>query len=112
MIQEPLQQEILTRIDKLAEKLGVTVEYLWPQLVRLTVIETLSGFMLVAALIVAASLCWRQRGKTESYDAQDGWLVAAVIVSILAGVGILLAVTLGIPILLEPEAATLRGLLQ
>ncbi|KKL46334.1 hypothetical protein LCGC14_2346630, partial [marine sediment metagenome] len=25
MIQEPLQQEILTRIDKLAEKLGVTV---------------------------------------------------------------------------------------
>ena len=34
MIQEPLQQEILTRIDKLAEKLGVTVEYLWPHLVR------------------------------------------------------------------------------
>ncbi|KKL68860.1 hypothetical protein LCGC14_2120800, partial [marine sediment metagenome] len=26
MIQEPLQQEILTRIDKLAEKLGVTVD--------------------------------------------------------------------------------------
>ncbi len=111
MIQEPLQQEILTRIDKLAEKLGVTVEYLWPHLVRLTVIEVLSGFVLVAALIVVASLCWRQRGKTESYDAREGWFAATVIVGILAGMGILFAVTFGIPILLEPEAATLRGLL-
>ena len=111
MIQEPLQQEILSRIDKLAEKLGVTVEYIWPHLVRLTVIEVIGGIMLTAVLIVAAGLCWRQQEKTEGYDAQEGWFVAAIIVSILAGVGVLLAATLGVPILLEPEAATLRGLL-
>ena len=111
MIQEPLQQEILSRIDKLAEKLGVTVEYLWPHLVRLTILEVIFGFVLVIILILTAGVLWHQHKKADGYDAKEGWFVAAVVASLLAGLGVVLVVTLGVPVLLEPEAATLKGLL-
>ena len=110
MIQEPLQQEILSRIDKLAEKLGVTVEYLWPQLVRLTVIEAVTVILTAVVAIVVAIVLWVKFTKVDSYD-NEGWLVGATVMSLIAAGLIISTLCFGIPALLMPEAVTVRGLL-
>ena len=107
MIQEQLQQEILTRIDKLAEKLGVTAEYLWPHLVRY---EMAVGVSLIAAtvvtMVITGFLWW-------AYNKWDEEMVglAAFIGAVIAVILVLFSVTMGIPAIIAPEAAAFKALL-
>lgn len=110
MIQEQLQQEILSRIDKLAEKLGVTVEYLWPQLVRLTMIEAFTCILAMAVTVVIAVALWVKAKNTDSYN-NEGWTIGAVAASVIAAIFIIAVIGYSIPALLAPEAVTLRNLL-
>ena len=110
MIQEPLQQEILSRIDKLADQLGVTVEYLCPQLVRLTVIEGVTCILAMIVTVVIAGALWIKTGNTDSYD-NEGWVIATGVATVVAAIFVIVVIGYSIPALLAPEAVTLKGLL-
>lgn len=110
MIQEAMQQEILTRVDKLAEKLGVTVEYLWPQLVRLTIIEAVTCILAMAITVVIAGALWIKAKNTDSYN-DEGWVIGAGAASVVAAIFVIVVIGYSIPALLAPEAVTLKGLL-
>lgn len=102
MIQEQLQQEILTRIDKLAEQLGV----MWPELVRHTVLEAAVGIVATVILAGFAGFAWTRR---EGFD--SGWEIVAVLATTLAIIGVAVVAIYCIPTILMPEAATLKALL-
>ena len=103
MIQEPLQQEILTRIDKLAEKLGMA----WPELVQHTVLEATMGAMVAVILLSLAGFAWY---KTDGAD--DGWEIMAVLTSVFALLAVGIVVIYCIPTLMLPEAATIKALFR
>jgi len=112
MIQEQLQQEILTRIDKLAEKLGVTAEYLWPHLVRY---EVASGISTIVASVVVTALTilvWWGFSKTDC-DSCFEFVTGAcgIILSVTAIILIVVTLTTGIPSIIVPEAAAFKALL-
>ena len=101
MIQEPLQQEILTRIDKLAEKLGTA----WPELIQHTVLEAAMGIVMLVVLVSFAGFAWY---KTDGAD--DGWEITAVLTTLFAVVAVGIVVVYCIPTLLLPEATTIKAL--
>ena len=102
MIQEPLQQEILSRIDKLAEQFGV----MWPELVRHTIVEAILGIVAFVVLAGFAGFAWSKR---ESCD--DGWEITAVLATLFTIVAAGFLAFYCIPAILMPEAATFKALL-
>jgi len=109
MIQEPLQQEILMRIDRLAEKLGVTAEYLWPHLVRYEVAQGVATIVCTALFAAIAALFWWFAGSAKINE--DLAFGIALVMTIVAVVLIIVSVTMGIPNLIAPEAVAFKALL-
>lgn len=139
-MQQELTQEILQRLDALAAKLGTTVEYLWPALVKEQVAQGVVQMLIAIPPLAAALACrWiypralakankdmqeyeeKQAGMPRHLsflnDSPDrfypytilivGWLFAATaIIMFVAGAYD------GIPKIVAPEAAALRGLFQ
>ena len=93
MIQEPLQQEILTRIDRLAEKLGVTAEYLWPHLVRHSFAEGISVIVGASVLIVISIVLWWWALRED----EEGLAILAGVVTLVAAILAIVAIGFGIP---------------
>ena len=77
---EKIQQELLQRLDAIAAKLGVTVEYLWRILVKQAQVEAVySGLYIIAGLATAwvSVKGWRfvfKQLHSEKSDASDLWL--------------------------------------
>jgi hypothetical protein len=118
MQQQDLTQEILSRLDTLAAKLGTTVEYLWPALVREQYAIGLAYLCTIGVFLAATGVCWAfvLRGKQPFFLHGDPTprvplSIAACILSLvaLAIVGALLPPALGQVI--APEAAALRSVL-
>lgn len=107
MIQEQLQQEILTRIDRLAEKLGVTAEYLWPHLVRYEVAVGISFIIATVVTTVITGFLWWIFFKWNEEMVGLGAFIGTIIAVIL----MLFSITMGIPAIIAPEAAAFKGLL-
>lgn len=118
MIVQDLQQEILTRIDALTTKIGVTVEYLWPHLVRLEVVRgvgLLVGMILCSIpsllLIMTALRAEDDRNNAVWHDTSTTKLT----IGIVFGIGALIFggvfLTSGLPSILAPEATAFQNLL-
>lgn len=90
-----LSQEVLARIDALAQKFGVTVEYLWPKAVEYTKIDAASTLSLwVLGLPIMLYLLSRTlRIKNEDFDKRPIYTIIIIIttffsfVAIIAGIG-------------------------
>jgi len=113
-----LTQEILTRVDALAAKLGVTVEYLWPHLVRYE--QVLGASVVLAAMfflgVTAVFVRWFRSVEAASdsnYITDEGTslMIAGVISAIASAILVILAFTIGLPGIFAPEAVAFRGLL-
>lgn len=113
MIQEQLQQEILSRIDKLAEKLGVTAEYLWPHLVRYEVASGVSAIMAAAVTTILTILIWWSFSKTDGDSGLEFIAgMCGIILSVTAIILIIVSITVGIPSIVAPEAAAFKDFLR
>jgi len=123
-MQEPLQQEILTRIDKLTEKLGVTAEYLWPHLVQYQIALGVSVLVGAVLLSVISFICFTQGNKQPLTKRNSGYgvveeygavavvlFVAGVITGVIGLILFVVSITVGIPALIAPEAAAFKSLL-
>ena len=120
-----LKQEILTRIDALAAKLGVTADHIWLVLVKQAGVEAWMcgaiGVTCAILAVVAFSWCWKLGGQCHSireserhYGSGEGFLAGAFF-SGLAGVALTIATMVllsGVPTLvMNPEYWALKQVL-
>ncbi len=115
-----MQEEILQRLDALAAQLGVTVDYLWPLLVRR---EMMDGILSLAlwvpffVIVFAAYLWWlRHASKKNLYDGDSGDFVGPFTILIGVVVGALLialpfVLHSGIMHVMNPEAYALQNII-
>lgn len=66
-----MKEELLQRLDTLAAKLGVTIEYLWPIFVRQQVLEAVQCCFLFAAMVALALFCIRKIVATSKRRNMD-----------------------------------------
>lgn len=117
-MQDPhLTQEILQRIDTLADKLGTTAEYLWPALVLAQRTRGIGGAVLCCAVLVPMAWllvsCVRSETRQRRLDApsDDGIIIIAVFLAVgLLAAGAMLALEC-LPRIVAPEAYALGSLL-
>lgn len=67
------EQHIISRLDSVAQHLGVAGAYTWEQLVRLTVVEGAFGIFLFVLSIVFLTLCSVVTHKLYKYAEADDW---------------------------------------
>ena len=111
-----MQEELLKRLDSLAEQLGTTVEYLWPLLIKQQYMEGLMNLVVwVPALLLVAVgyvLYMRWAIKNEKLDIyNEGWFALAIgwgVVTMLSLIGLPFAIHYGIMHVLVPEAYALQ----
>lgn len=108
-----MDPEIASRLDALSQKLGVAVDYLWPALVRLQVVN---GIISAGFLILTVATAWISFKKNRKVvpDSAEDVVTAAIflvssILSVLALVGFLF---FGVQNLVVPEAMALKDLLR
>lgn len=107
---ENIPEEIITRLDTLAAKLGVAIEHLWPAIVQHTQLNGLSKILI--GLIVAGGVwiaCWFLGKRANDADFKFGMQVAtgiAIIVALAIGFGN------GLGDMLAPEGASVKMLLK
>jgi hypothetical protein len=119
------KQEILKRLDVLAEKLGTTAQYLWSVLVKQGTIEGISdifvGVIFLIGLIIGIKLlkfCIKEGPKHRSEKCNDwqgpyifGSFVGTVM--IIAGtIGFTTWIYYGLQALLNPEYYALQKLIE
>ena len=110
-----LSEEVLKRIDSLAGKIGVTVEQLWPWLVRQQYVEaiyySIIALMLLTITITAVLLIVKYWSKLEKEDLEPPLITITVIIAILAI--IFLGVGLGeVADIFNPEYWALKDLMR
>jgi hypothetical protein len=117
-MQENLNQEILQRIDALAQKLGTTADYLWPILVREQYAVGLAGLAMTAgSVLVTATAAWfMARSKTAFFNYEGGprprfFGVVALGFALLVAVLSLASLPADLAKVVAPEAAALRSIL-
>ncbi len=97
---EKLQEELLTRLDLLAAKLGVTSEHLWGVLIkqaRIEVIESILTLIVVVMGILACAYFWRKIIEFSTFDGSDlrlGGSVGSIALNIFFS-GLLLILSIG-----------------
>lgn len=93
-MQTQIPPELLSRIDALADKLGVTAQFIWSVLLSQARVEATVDILTGVGSIVLGYIFWRasnwawQKAKNDDYD-NPGWILSGV----LLGIGI---VVLGI----------------
>jgi len=116
---QTLQQELLNRLDMLANTLGTTVEHLWPILVRQQHINGWIHLGLWApfCLVLAggAALLLRHTIKRDRFNGPDseGWFIANLLFGIAGATGLIalpFVVHFGITRLANPEFYALMAL--
>ncbi len=102
-------QEVLKRIDAIAEKMGTTAQYLWPKLVAYQHGKAL-GFALGYAIITALSIgvfygVATQWDKISKADAEGPAMSSLVVLGIMVIAGFFVLTLWAVPVLMSPEAA-------
>ena len=80
-------REITELLEKLAEKLGTTVENLWPVLIKQAPISGAVDLMLLVALVVTSVITYRIAQKCDDADedvAVFAWILTGIIFFITA----------------------------
>lgn len=112
---DEIQQQILSRIDALSEKLGVAADHLWPALVRYAMVK--NAFFLLAWVVGAAIAIWAIRNRPKSEGYRDEVYVEALFPFGLAALIAILTLSglFGLPEVVSgifsPEIAALRELM-
>ena len=110
--------EIAELLEKLAQQLGVTVEYLWPLLVKQTVYDWWGGFI---AAFIAAVICvivfkklWSKVSESrheEAAMAYGSMGILAGVFAIISSISVICHIE-NISCVLVPEAATIERLIS
>lgn len=97
---EKISDELLKRLDLLAQKLGVTIEHLWQVLVRQAYIEAYFAIFWVILSVVLVTVACRYIVKTidiavkNNYDERlSGRIVMSFVLGILALTSLMAALT-------------------
>jgi len=115
------KQELLKRLDSLAEKLGTTGAYLWQVLVRQGRVEGIADLVTAGLLGIIIFCLYKTiqlfHRKAEAEDTFDdfGWIVGQIIAGIslvLATVFLCVALYNGILEIANPEYYALHEVLQ
>src|SRR5690242_12771003 len=113
-----MNEDILKRLDLIAAKLGVTVQYLWGVLVRQARVEALSdtiGIILWAASAFAAFHYAVALGRKAESDGSDGLGFASIILAVIGVVFVISFVVCVSEIftpLMNPEFFALEQILK
>lgn len=113
-MKQELQNEILQRVDALAERLGTTAEYLWPAAVWHTQVISgakVFGGVLAFFLILITMKRLSKWAKKEEYTLGEPEYGMPMMI---LGIGLVVAFIFpltGIADMLAPEGATLKALL-
>ena len=89
-------QEVLRRVDALAEKVGTTAEYMWPKLVAYTRTVAIAEIVIVGGAFVVVLIMFISkmiRGTKEKFDEGDtcgyavayGVLLAILTIAVVSG---------------------------
>lgn len=109
-----------TLLEQLAAKIGVTVDYLWPFMVREHVVQCIVYIMLfvvsvpITALMVKlvdTKVFWEGYKGHKSRTCQYSFLIVGIIFAVSAIVGFI-EMWSGLPGLLNPEYHALRDLIE
>lgn len=108
-----MNEELLSRLDQLANKLGTTIDYLWPKLVRYELISNSAQLaifcvMFILLTYVAIRLCKAFVKETEKSES-DALFCLTCIVGLIALV-ILASAVVTVPKVFVPEVAALKTL--
>ena len=106
--------ELSTTLASLAQKLGVSVEYLWPKLVAHARASAITSAVVGALAITVAIFILKSVHKNmvgDTYDDDMGPIMIAVF-AVIALLAATLMVSSSIPDALFPEAAALHSLLH
>ncbi len=95
---EKISEELLKRLDLLAQKLGVTIEHLWQVLVRQAYVEAYFAIFSIISSVVLVTVACRYIVKTidiaveDNYDKRlSGRIVLSFVLGILAVICLLTA---------------------
>lgn len=113
---EKLQQEIFSRLDAVAAKLGVAADQLWEILIKQAFIEGITSLIWAVILIGAAIIgWWGVCSKRFTWTSFDQEAPGPKFLFILAGLGCTIAapfaLTSAIQYLLNPEYQAFQNLL-
>lgn len=111
-----MNKEILSRLDLLAEKLGMSVDYLWPALVQQQLIKGVYYAVAALALLIGSFIYWRHakvliKDRENPTDVREFHFISSYIV--LAAAATFGTVFLGrTQVLFSPEAAAFSELMR
>ncbi|MFA5898011.1 MAG: hypothetical protein WC829_02740 [Hyphomicrobium sp.] len=104
-------------LERLASQIGVTVEKVWPWLVKQQVVEAWGGVVTIAlVLVVGAALFvggWRAGKRAER--GEDAWIGFCIAGCVVGAIGFFVACRAGALLfaaIVNPEYAALRELMQ
>ncbi|OGC77241.1 hypothetical protein A2619_04470 [candidate division WWE3 bacterium RIFOXYD1_FULL_39_9] len=113
--------ELVTNyLDKIAEKIGVTVEQVWPWLVKQQIVEAYSalilfGFFIILTLITIAFLFIGDKYKLFDWDEGNKYVYFFSILCIASLIGLIasgIATISEVPDLFNPEYQALKDLIR
>jgi hypothetical protein len=110
-----MDQEILQRIDTLAEKLGVVGEQLWTVLVLQVHIHVIQKIIPIICGIIYIFLFyrwWSKLGKKDPFEYEHPFVLIGWIVAVIMVIFILLESTDIIGMIINPEYYALQKLLR
>ena len=116
MIDNSIVQEAFKRIDRIAEKLGTTSEYLWPKLVAWERGRALAILILIClGWLITISGLWASYHHRKSIDDEFLWgfvITPLIIIGITVLIFTFVVATSAISTLFSPEAAAFYKLLN
>lgn len=105
-----MNEELLSRLDQLANKLGTTIDYLWPKLVRYELISNtmeLAAWTSIFILLIYAAVSF---SRIFIKDPEDTTSFALMCLAAMFALLILPAIVVTVPKVLVPEVAALKAL--
>ena len=100
--------EISKALAELANKLGTSVEYLWPMMVKHEFVTSVTCLVVYTILSIVL-FCASYKCLKELRDGED--MVGAMLLSFVAGFAFSALAIVQIPDIIVPEAAAIKSLL-
>ncbi len=107
-----MDEKTVAIIERLAEKLGVTAEYLWGVLVTQAPISSVTGLAIIAVLWAAIAYGWRLSLKIEDEDYKFPATALMACVSLVAALVSLMSASDIVNGFVSPEYWALKQILK
>ena len=108
--------EVFTRLDVIAEKMGTTIDYLWPAFMRAEIAHGITQFVVSILLFTVGVLIIRKLVQLITRHKKDEELVGACMFGILVTTAIFAGISIdlfgsGIESIIAPEVGALNRLM-